>query len=120
MICYGNHKHCMLTNELWWTKGKHLALSTSVWRAAHSRNCIVRLDVSRPPSCSTVPGQMAGQMASLSSSMLSILCNARTLSDLPAPTLRPARVARGSKDLQKLQRSLDTCKGVTGFSETSY
>ena len=57
--------------------------------AAQDRNSDVRLEVMRPPSCSTTSGRTAGQTSSLSSSTWSKCC--MSPADVgTCPTLRPA------------------------------
>ena len=58
--------------------------------AAHSRNWQARLEVTRPPSCSTASGRTAGHTSSRSSRTWSKCCSSRTEPLALAPTLSPA------------------------------
>ena len=71
--------------------------------AAHSRNCAVRLEVRRPPSCSTTSGCTAGQTSSLSRRTWSKCCRLRAGVQPLAPILRPARSVHASHFIQVRQ-----------------
>ena len=77
-------------DESWWAEYLPIKDLAYPWDEAHSMNCVMRLDVMRPPSCSMHSGHSTGQLCSLSSRIKSLWLTIVTPCCCAAATAKPA------------------------------